>query len=186
MTAKLNRDEILRGILQTLVEGWGLNTVQAALSDLDAPNAREKRDRKRLSPEIVSRGAVAHVEELSISPEKMVPLLELAKRFDEGSAFPKMGDIRSFLLSHQQSAVELKGRVAAFKRMLPIMVEMSPKGLERLVSRSHHSGPADLAAISDAIRGAGEDLRGKPAEVINPDANEVAGQQASPSDHDRP
>lgn len=186
MTAKLNRDEILRGILQTLVDGWGINSVQAALANLAAPNAQGKRDRKRSSPEISSRGAAAHVQELDIPPEKMAPLLELAKRFDEGSAFPKMGDIRSFLLSHQQNAAELKGRVAAFKRMLPIMAEMSPKGLGRLISRSHHSGPADLAAISDAIRGAGEDLRGRPAEVIEPDANEVTGQEASPPDHDQP
>jgi hypothetical protein len=166
--AKLNRNEVLRELLQTLVDGWGRNAVAAALTDLgicaDLSNRRRAerpdRDGER------ERGAFALIAELELAPDRKVALSELAARFDEGIAFPKTGDIRRFLLAHQQNAAELEGRVAAFKRMLPVLSGMSPKGLEKLIARSHHSGPAELAAISEAIRGAGEELRGKPQALV--------------------
>lgn len=162
--AKLNRDEILRGLLQTLVDGWGKSAVQAAFETLESPAQGDKRKRSETPADNNARGAEALVAGMDLSPEHRTLLSDLARRFDEGRAFPTLGDIRSFLLSHQQSATDLKSRVQAFKRMLPILSRMSPKGLERLIARSHHSGPADLGEISDAIRGAGEDLRGKPLE----------------------
>lgn len=173
--AKLNRDEILRGLLQTLLDGWGKSAVQAALDTLETPVQGDKRKRGERPVDNNARGAEALVAEMDLSPEHRNLLSDLARRFDEGRAFPTPGDIRSFLLSHQQDATELKSRVQAFKRMLPILSRMSPKGLERLIARSHHSGPADLGEISDAIRGAGEDLRGKlPEEAVETEAPEAS------------
>ena len=157
---KLNRDEILEGLLQTLVDGWGQAAVRATLDTLCTP--KRERASGRGTGQAIATGprAVDLVAELNLDPDCITPLHELAVRFDEGTAFPKLGDIRSFLLTHQRDGGDLKGRVAAFRRMLPVLAGMSPKGLEKLLSRSHHSGPADLGAISDAIRGAGEGLRG--------------------------
>jgi hypothetical protein len=169
--AKLNRDEILRDILRTLVDGWGKGAVQAALDALDAAPSGDKRRRTERAAEDAARGAEALVAEIALPLEHRQLMVDLAKRFDDGSAFPKLSDVRSFLLSHQQNATDLKSRVQGFKRMLPILSRMSPKGLERLIARSHHSGPADLGEISDAIRGAGEDLRGKPLDEGQEAAN---------------
>lgn len=162
--AKLNRDEILRGLLQTLVDGWGKGAVLEALDTLDTATPRAKHERDNGAVEDSARGVETLVAEMELSPEYRRLMMDLAKRFDDGRAFPKLGDVRRFLLSHQENASDLKGRVQGFKRMVPILMSMSPKGLERLIARSHHSGPADLGEISDAIRGAGEDLRGKPQE----------------------
>lgn len=159
--AKLNRDEILHDILRTLVGGWGKGAVLAAL---DTAPRDGTRNRGEDTAEDLAGGAKALVAEIGLPSEHRQLMLDLAKRFDDGSAFPKVGDVRSFLLSHQQNATDIKSRTQGFKRMLPILSRMSPKGLERLIARSHHSGPADLGEISDAIRGAGEDLRGKPLE----------------------
>lgn len=156
--AKLNRDEVLRRLLQTLVDGWGQSAVRSALDSLGS-TAAPKRKRAKPGDEIQSSNAADLIAELNLSPDRGAILTELAKRFDEGSAFPKLSDVRSFLLSHHRNGTDLKGRIPAFKRMLPVLVEMSPKGLERLLARSHHSGPAELGAISDAIKGAGENLR---------------------------
>ena len=166
--AKLNRDEILRNLLQTLVDGWGLAAVEAALQNLHFQAKGEKRTPRACVEAASDRGAVALIADLSLAPDRKSLLVELARRFDEGSAFPKIGDIRSFLLAHQQNASDLKSRVSAFKRMLNVLTTMSPKGLERLIARSHHSGPADLGEISDAIRNAGEDLRGKSLDTDTP------------------
>lgn len=159
--AKLNRDEILHDILRTLVGGWGKGAVLAALEALDTAPRDGNRNRGEDTAEDLAGGAKALVAEIELPSEHRQLMLDLAKRFDDGSAFPKVGDVRSFLLSHQKNATDIKSRTQGFKRMLPILSRMSPKGLERLIARSHHSGPADLGEISDAIRGAGEDLRGK-------------------------
>ncbi|SFG38182.1 hypothetical protein SAMN05518801_1213 [Novosphingobium sp. CF614] len=175
--AKLNRDEILRGLLQTLVDGWGKGAILEALEALDTATPGDKHRRDKHSVEDRFRGVEALVAEMEMSPEHRRLMTDLARRFDDGRAFPRIGDVRGFLLSHQQNATDLKGRTQGFRRMLPILTRMSPKGLERLIARSHHSGPADLGEISDAIRGAGEDLRGKPqarAETVEPvDTQEV-------------
>lgn len=159
--AKLKRDEILREILKTLVDGWGKGTVLAALEALDKALPEGNANRGEGAAEDIARGAEALVAEVELPSEHRQLMMDLARRFDDGGAFPKLGDVRSFLLSHQQNAIGLKSRVQGFKRMLPILSRMSPKGIEHLIARSHHSGPADLGEISDAIRGAGENLRGK-------------------------
>jgi len=122
--------------------------------------------------------AVQMVADLPMPAQKKNLLLHLAERFDEGSAFPKVADVRSFLMSHHHDSKELKGRSQAFKRMLPVLSNMSEKGLEKVISRSYHSGPAELEAISDAIRGAGEHLRGV-------HRNENLLPSSEPSDEDR-
>jgi hypothetical protein len=172
---KLNRDELLRALLETLVDGYGYRAVETALRNLRTPVEGEECEPSERSQEASAHahGAEKLVAELDLTPERKLLVAELAKRFDQGTAFPKLSDIRSFLLAHQQNASELKGRVPAFKRMLPVLSAMSPKGLEKLIARSHHSGPADLGAISDAIRGAGEDLRGKQVEGAASKSGEV-------------
>jgi hypothetical protein len=166
--AKLNRHEILQGILQTLVDGWGQSRVRAALDALELSDGSRTRKRRKSEAEARAPNAAELVTDLELSADRKAILIELAKRFDEGSAFPKLGDIRSFLLSHHRSGVDLKGRIPAFRRMIPVLVEMSPKGLEKVLARSHHSGPADLGAISDAISGTGADLRGSTLTAKNP------------------
>jgi hypothetical protein len=160
MAAKLNRDEILCGLLQTLVDGWGYNAVRDSLHDLKTPLNNKRATSGTLEKTGEEGAAVRFVEEMAVPPERKRLLLDLATRFDDGSAFPKLSDVRAFLISHQHNARELKGRSQAFKRMLLVLAGMSEKGLEKVISRSHHSGPAELEAISNAIRGAGEDLRG--------------------------
>jgi hypothetical protein len=121
---------------------------------------------------------------LSASPEKKKLLLQLAERYDEGSAFPKIADVRAFLMSHHHDAKGLNGRSQAFRRMLPVLSGMSEKGLEKVISRSHYSGPAELEPISNAIRGAGEDLRGAhriEQQSQRDEASESAGIGSGPS-----
>lgn len=168
--AKLNRDKILRELLQALVDGWGHSAVQKVLDGLGPAGEIPRRTRAKSRDNPVHQRAVDLVEELKLPPDRDAILTELARRFDEGSAFPKIADVRAFLLSHHLSGADLKGRIPGFKRMLPVLLEMSSKGLERLLARSHHSGPAELGAISDAIRGAGEQMRGRDKPQGKPDA----------------
>ncbi len=163
--AKLNRDELLRAFVQTLIDGWGPTAVRQTLEELSGAPSTERQRRGVETPQAAVTTASMIVGEANVPVHLKDLLTDLAMRFDSGSAFPTMGDIRSFLVAHQRNGGDLKSRLSGFKRMLPVLTEMSPKGLEKLLSRSHHSGPADLGAIADAIRGTGEALRGRPEDA---------------------
>lgn len=161
MTSKLNRDQILRGILTSLVNGWGYRAVLTALHNLEKPAANGISSPIPRSPENDQLTAVQIIEQLEASDDRKRMMINLARDFDSGIAFPKLSDVRSFLVSHHRNPKDVKTRSQAFRRLMPIISGMSEKGLEKLISRSQHSGPAELDAISKAIRGAGEDLRGE-------------------------
>lgn len=162
MSAKLNRNDILSSLLRALVDGWGYGAVREALIAFEDGVRTDRKPKPRGKSDAQRDFAVAQVEELHLPSERRELLLTLAVRYEEGSAFPKLGDARAFLLSHQRNAKDINSRAQAFRRMLPILSQMSEKGLETVIARSHHSGPAELAPISQAIRGAGEVMRGRP------------------------
>jgi len=160
MSSRLTRSDVLRNLLQVLVDGWGYRAVVASLESI-GPSAKKGRTNAPARQRVkVEKGAVRIVEGEVLPPQRKRLLLGLATAFDEGRAFPKLNDVRTFLMAHHQNANDLKTRPQAFRRMLPVLTGMSDKGLEKVISRSHHSGPAELEPISNAIRGAGEDLRG--------------------------
>lgn len=161
MSGKLTRDEILREMLETLVKGWGRKAVCDALDELVGPTkpkgATGKQSVQVAQSEIK---AVQLVQDMRIPEERKQLILQFAKDYDAGTAFPRKSDVKTFLASHNQSPKELRSRNQAFSKMIPILKRMSEKGLLTLISRSRHSGPAELGSISDAIKYAGENLRG--------------------------
>lgn len=161
MSNKLNRDEILREMLSTLVKGWGPKAVYNALGELtDTKKSEPTNTGENKEPSNKEPKTAQLVENLSLTPDRKRLLLKLASAFDSGLAFPRITDVKAFLASHHQDSKEIKTRHQAFKMMIPILVNMSDKGLLRLISRSHQSGPANLNSISDAIKDAGQKLRG--------------------------
>lgn len=161
MSRKLKREEILREILVTLINGWGRKAVYDALDELVGPTkTKGVADKRSVDATHTEPKAVQLVENLQISEGRKILMLQLAEAYDAGSAFPRMSDVKAFLVSHQQSAKELRSRNQAFREMIPILEKMSEKGLLTLMSRSRYSGPADLGSISDAIKDVGQNLRG--------------------------
>ncbi len=161
MSTKLNRDAILREILRTLIDGWGRNAVYDALNEIAGANKTEASPGRHVAEAAkIEPKAVQLVEDLPIAGDRKHLMLQLARAFDAGSAFPRISDVRAFLASHHQMAKELRSRDQAFRAMIPLLQRMSEKGLLKVMSRSHHSGPAELGSISDAIRDAGQNLRG--------------------------
>lgn len=161
MVAKASRDQILKRLLHALIDVWGYEVVLATVQSLQTSSGGHETESRKGQGSRQPETAVTYATEIATSPERKKLIIHLAEMFDRGTAFPTLSDIRSFLKSHQLDARDLKSRSHAFKKMLPVLVGMSEKGLEKVISRSHHSGPAMLESISDAIRGAGESLRGK-------------------------
>jgi len=165
MTTKLSRDSILREMLNTLVKGWGPKAVYEALDEVVGSSVAKSSSHQSSRVADSEPNAVQLVENLPIFGERKVLLIQFARDFDTGAAFPKIADIRAFLASHHRTSKDLRSRDQAFRRMIPLLAEMSEKGLMKVISRSQHSGPAELEAISDAIKGAGENLRGGTSDV---------------------
>ena len=163
MSGKLNREQILHEMLDTLVKGWGLRAVQDALANLNTATASEnaKSGQPSSSAERESK-AVELVLGLTLPGDRKTLLVEIAKAFDSGFAFPRNSDVKSFLSAHNNPAREIRSRDHAFRLMIPILERMSEKGLARVLSSSRHSGPAELGSISEAIKDTGNDLRGAP------------------------
>ncbi|MGX1499007.1 hypothetical protein ACSSV1_004058 [Labrenzia sp. MBR-25] len=161
MSTKLNRDEILREMLITLIKGWGRKAVYDTLDEIAAQSSSASSGERGVVRKVQSEpSAVQLVEELPLLDERKQLMLQLAKQFDAGTAFPKISDVRNFLASRSRNPKEVRSRDQGFRKMLPLLQEMSAKGLLKVMSRSHHSGPAELGSISDAIKDAGQNLRG--------------------------
>ena len=161
MSPKLNRDAILRELLRTLINGWGQKAVYDALNEFTGDSSANSSGNRKLERTArTDSNAMQLVEGLQITGERKHLFLQLAKAFDEGTAFPRIADVRAFLASHHLRVKELRTRDEAFRKMLPLLMKMSEKGLLKVISRSQHSGPAELGSISDAIKGAGHQMRG--------------------------
>jgi len=161
MSDKLNKDEILKEMLGVLVRGWGRIAVYGALDELVCrPPLEGKSAHQSVDLAETESKAVNLIEELEIAGERRALMLRLARDYDAGTAFPRIADVRAFLASHNDNAKELRTRHEAFRRMIPILRGMSEKGLEKILSRSRHSGPTELGLLSDAIRDVGKSRRG--------------------------
>jgi hypothetical protein len=161
MSSKLNREAILREMLATLVRGWGRTAIYDALDEIADVNGTHEKTGSQTARTIRSEPkAVDLIEELQIVDERKQLLLQLARAFDARTAFPSTSDLRAFFASHHQNVKEIRSRTHAFRKMIPLLQRMSEKGLLRVISRAQYSGPADLGSISDAIKDAGQNLRG--------------------------
>jgi hypothetical protein len=160
----MNKDEILNGILRTLIRGWGEATVRAAIEHVshDPTGTPDRARAKKVRRESEQPDALKFVEGmLPLANQEL--LLRFAQEYDREQALPKLADIRRFLAAHHVRRVDIKTRNQAFRYVFPLLRGMSEKGLLRVIDRSRSSGPAQLDEISDAIKYSGSDMRRMPS-----------------------
>jgi len=159
-----NRMALLNNLLRTLVQEWGHEQVQSALAHLshsprgtDAPPPEgggaepvQRTRTKLLASEQVAR---AHLPDA-----KAVALRGLATRFDRKEFLPSISDVREFLVMMGERPGAIKDRSTAFRLLLTALSGLPPERLERLVNSARHSGPSQLAPLSDAISAAAASL----------------------------
>lgn len=170
MSSKLGRDQVLREMLNTLIKGWGRKAVYDALDEIVGSSSPSRLSESRDRPPVEAESKILQfAKELPAHGERRELIIKFAQDFVVGTALPKMSDVRAFLASHQQDSKDIKSREQAFRKIAPLLLEMSEKGLVKTISRSQRSGLADLGSISDAIKGAGENLRGGNFETTSDD-----------------
>tara|TARA_R110002049_G_scaffold53928_1_gene150429 strand:- start:973 stop:1482 length:510 start_codon:yes stop_codon:yes gene_type:complete len=166
MSTKLTKNDILAEVLETLVRGWGRKAVRQALDAVEQggknhPASLEFGSAGHKSRVMNAEGAGAEqiAQRITTPDHKKELIIKFAKDYDKELAFPKLSDAKRFLAAHNVMLKELKSRNQAFKKMLPILVGMSEKGLMNVITRSRYSGPASLEDISDAINESGRSMR---------------------------
>jgi hypothetical protein len=159
-----SRRALLNNLLRTLVKEWGYEEVQSALAhlsdsagEIDAPppegRGSEPVQRKRTKLLASEQVARAHLPDA-----KAVALRELATRFDRKEFLPSISDVREFLVMMGERPGAIKDRSTAFRLLLTALSGLAPERLERLANSARHSGPSQLAPLSDAISTAAASL----------------------------
>lgn len=160
MAGKLTKSEILKELIETLLKGWPKSEIFAAIenasgSEVNRGNAKQGSEAQAAE----EPRATIFIDQLRLPIERKEALLNVAKAFDAGHLLPTQGDIKRFLEQRSISAKDIKGRNQAFRRMMPVLVRMSDKGVQKLLTQAHLSGPAELSDISEAIKSSGSSLR---------------------------
>ena len=162
MSTKLTKPQLLQAFVDTLLQGWTKSEVIEAIenhgsdrssrvsasSSTNAPKERAEEPRAKLM-----------IEDLQLNETRRVPLVKIASAFDEGRVLSQQSDIKRFLEQRNINAKGISSRNQAFRRMIPALLKMSEKGLQRLLTEANFSGPAELSDISKAIRSTGAERR---------------------------
>lgn len=150
-----SRKVLLQKLIDTLVDEWGPEEVQDAVtraSSSRAPRQPALTKGQRVSPNPTPRSTAAElVEKASIQDSKREPILVLANKFDNKEFLPRISDVREFIILTGQRPRAIKDRVDAFPVLLKLLNQLPIEQLQRIARVPSHSGPTQLGPISDAI-----------------------------------
>lgn len=160
MSSKITKPQLLHELVTTLLRGW---TKSEILAEIDAICGSIPDKSGFVSSEIEKKAeeprARTMIEHLNLPPDRHEALVRIAIAFDRGEILPTQSDMKRFLEQRSIQAKDMKSRNQAFRRMIPALLKMSDKGLQRLLTQTNFSGPAELSDISNAIKLAGSSFR---------------------------
>ncbi len=154
-------DKKLGTTLRSLVRRYGFTEVDRSLRAIRLSEPRldgaphSKRADTVQTTKKKKRHAVQaqeYVAKMDHDPEKRPVVSELAKRFEERTFLPTIGDIRNFCQSYGIDEPASKSRASAIPRVFKCMATMSIEELQRILCDGLFSGPSQLGPIADAIR----------------------------------
>jgi len=165
-----SRTDVLGKMMEVLVKEWGYDQVHRALTHNgdDGITASSRKDGRRKAHAVrVKPTAMEQVSRINADMEQLGPLSELAARYDRRQFLPSVIDVREFLIMMGVRPPALKDRSEAFRMLLRNLVLLPRDQLERLARSDIHSGPSELAPLSDAIASAAQQLRRPQQEFKN-------------------
>lgn len=152
-------DKQLGTALRSLVRRYGLKQVDRSLREIRLSEPRHEGPKRRPgyanSGTTKKRKAVSaqeYVSKMDQDPGKSAVLSELAKRFQEKSFLPTLGDIRDFCQVYGIDEPASKSRASAIPRVFKFMATMSSEEVRGILDDGMFSGPSRLGPVADAIR----------------------------------
>ena len=154
-------DEKLGTTLRSLVRRYGFKQVDRSLHQIRVSEPRLEDNRlhskraysvKTTKKKRRAVSAQEYVAKMDHDPEKRPAMSELAKRFQEKTFLPTIGDTRNFCQAYGIDEPASKSRTSAIPRVFKCMATMSTEEVRRILDGGMFSGPSRLGPIADAIR----------------------------------
>ena len=154
----------LRDALQAMVEDHGLERVEQLLLEIRKSTVRDldgrssairtiqeyKTSRSRLKRNKVT--ASAYVSKLTLPADTRELLEEMAKRYEEKTFLPSVGEIRNFCVIYGIDIPASPARASAIPRVFKFLAQLEAQDIQKIIQAHTFSGPSRLAPIADAIR----------------------------------
>ena len=153
-------DKKLETALRSLVRRYGIEQVDRSLHEIrlserhpedGSPHPKNGKSRTTTKKRHAA-SAQEYVAKMDQHPDKAPVLAELAKRFQEKSFLPTLGDIRSFCQVYGIEEPASRSRASAVPRVFNVMATMSNEEVQGILDGGMFSGPSRLGPVADAIR----------------------------------
>jgi hypothetical protein len=156
-------DRKLGTALRSLVRRYGFKEVDRSLREIrlseprldGAPHSRRADSVQTTKKKRHTVSAQEYVAKMDHDPEKRPAVSELAKRFEEKTFLPTIGDIRNFCQVYGIDEPASKSRRSAIPRVFKCMATMSAEEVRGILDDGMFSGPSRLGPVADAIRESG-------------------------------
>lgn len=146
--------------LRSLVRRYGIEQVDRSLHEIrlserhreDGSPHSKKRKSRTTTRKRHAVSALEFVAKMDPHPDTTPVLAELAKRFQDKSFLPTLGDIRNFCQVYGIEEPASRSRQSAIPRVFKFMATMSKDEVEGILDGWMFSGPSRLGPVADAIR----------------------------------
>lgn len=156
MTEKKTKSPLLMSLLEPLLREWDYDTVRQCLAEVWARQLKEDitqaSNKQRSAKTHVRPSAVQMLQRIHAAADKEEDLHALAAQFDAKTFLPTASDVRHFLEMRGQHLGSVKQRQDAFRKVLGVLLGMTEDELMLLRKSGAHTGPTQLAPLSDAIK----------------------------------
>ena len=153
----------LEGELRLMVRRYGFEQVNESLQEIGKSESYfEESDCKAIpltepldaqankrAPKVT---APQYVAKMDLPPNIEASVVELARRFDQKSFLPTMGDIANFCEVYRLNKLASKSRASAIPRVFKHIASMEADDIQRMLDEGMFFGPSRLGPIADAIR----------------------------------
>ncbi len=160
----------LKDTLRSLIHRYGFERVNRSLHRIGSSEYRRKSTAKGKEPpaktaQTKSRkkkaktSASEYVAKLDVPAGKKPVVIELAKRFEDKSFLPSLGDVREFFRVYGITEPVPKSRASAVPKVFKFIAKMETNEVQGILENGMFSGPSRLGPIADAILRRGDASR---------------------------
>lgn len=149
--------------LRSLIRRYGIERVDRSLREILRSTSQDEvrggqsrviASKTRARRSATTRSAPEYVAKMDCDAEIRPAMSELAKRFQEKTFLPTLGDIRFFCEAYGIDE-PANSRAGSMPRVFRFMATLDRDEVQRIVDGQLFSGPSRLGPIADAIRANG-------------------------------
>lgn len=143
----------IEDVLRSIVRRYGFGKVSQSLWEMEPSIHRLEHSSAKSGRRSAKVAALEYAAKMDVSPGKRQLVAELARRFDDKSFLPTIGDVRNFCRIYRIDEPASGARASAIPRIFRFIAAMETDDVRRILDEDMFSGPSRLGPLADAIRG---------------------------------